>query len=90
MKEKIRNFYNSELYMKLIYTIPAVISGSIAFMIFIIFSIQIVHNIFYTEELNYDEMIKEYRYNHKLYHEKDMERMNRIIELMKEIREKTK
>ena len=46
--------------MKLIYTIPAVISGSIAFMIFIIFSIQIVHNIFYTEELNYDEQGKNY------------------------------
>ena len=35
-------------------------------------------------------MIKEYRYNHKLYHQKDMERMDRILELMSEINRKTK
>ena len=35
-------------------------------------------------------MIKEYRYNHKLYHQKDMKRMDRILELMSEINRKTK
>ena len=34
-------------------------------------------------------MINEYRYNHKIYHEKDMQRMDRIIELMEEINNKT-
>ena len=35
-------------------------------------------------------MIKEYRYNHRIYHEKDMKRMDRIIVLMEEINRKTK
>ena len=35
-------------------------------------------------------MINEYRYNLKIYHDKDMERMDRIIELMQEIKIKTK
>ena len=35
-------------------------------------------------------MIKEYRYNHRIYHKKDMEKMDRIIELMEEIDKKTK
>ena len=34
-------------------------------------------------------MINQYRYNHRIYHEKDMERMDRIIELMEDIKEKT-
>ena len=34
-------------------------------------------------------MISQYRYNHRVCHEKDMERMDRIIELMEDIKEKT-
>lgn len=90
MIKKIKKFYNSEIYIKLIYGIPAVLSGSIASIIFLIFSIQIIFNIFLKEDLDYDKMIKEYRYNHKLYHQKDMERMDRILELMSEINRKTK
>ena len=41
------------------------------------------------KDLDYDIMIKEYRYNHRLYHKKDMERMDKIIELMDEINKKT-
>lgn len=90
MIKKIKKFYNSEIYIKLIYGIPAFLSGSIASIIFLIFSIQIIFNIFLKEDLDYDKMIKEYRYNHKLYHQKDMERMDRILELMSEINQKTK
>ena len=90
MIEKIKKFYNSELYIKLIYGIPALLTGGIASIIFLIFSVQIIFNIFLKEDLDYDKMIKEYRYNHKLYHQKDMERMDRILELMSEINRKTK
>ena len=90
MIEKIKKFYNSELYIKLIYGIPAFLIGGIASIIFLIFSIQIISEIFLKEDLDYDKMIKEYRYNHKLYHQKDMERMDRIIELMSKINQKTK
>ena len=52
---------------------------------------QIVHETVYGgKDLDYDLMIKEYRYNHRVYHEKDMERMDKIIELMDEINKKTK
>ena len=73
MIEKIKKFYNSELYIKLIYGIPALLTGGIASIIFLIFSVQIIFNLFFKEDLDYDKMIKEYRYNHKLYHQKDME-----------------
>ena len=46
-------------------------------------------NLFSEEEITYEDMISQYRYNHKVYHEKDMERMDRIIELMEDIKEKT-
>ena len=90
MIKKIEKFYNSELYIKLIYGIPTLLTGGIASIIFLIFSVQIIFNIFLKEDLDYDKMIKEYRYNHKLYHQKDMERMDRILELMSEINRKTK
>ena len=90
MKEKIKKFYKSELYIKIVYTIPALVSGGIAFLLFPVFSIQIIYAIFIKEELTYEDMIKEYRYNHRIYHKKDMEKMDRIIELMEEIDKKTK
>ena len=90
MKEKIKKFYNSEVYIKIVYTIPALVSGGITFVIFTVFSIQIVYTVFIEEELTYEDMIREYKYNHRIYHKKDMERMDRIIELMEEIDKKTK
>ena len=89
MKEKIKKFYNSDLYIKIIYGIPALISAGFAFLLFTIFTIQIIHQSFFEEEISYEDMISQYRYNHKVYHEKDMERMDRIIELMEDIKEKT-
>ena len=90
MKEKIKIFYNSDLYIKIIYGIPALVSAGFAFLLFTIFTIQIIHQSFFEEEISYEDMISQYRYNHKVYHEKDMERMDRIIELMEDIKEKTK
>jgi hypothetical protein len=90
MREKIRNFYNSDVYIKIIYGIPALVSGGFALILFMVFTFQIIHEIFFKEEISYENMINEYRYNHKIYHEKDMERMDRIIELMQEIKIKTK
>ena len=91
MRKKINEFYNSDLYIKITYVIRALIIGSFTFILFSIFSIQIIHQTFYEgEDLDYDLMIKEYRYNHRLYHEKDMERMDKVIELMEEINKKTK
>ena len=84
MKEKIKKFYNSDLYIKIIYGIPALVSGGFTFILLTIFTIQIIHQSFFEEE-----MISQYRYNHRVYHEKDMERMDRIIELMERIKEKT-
>ena len=72
MKEKIKKFYKSELYIKIVYTIPALVSGGIAFLMFTVFSIQIIYAIFIKEELTYEDMIKEYRYNHRIYHKKDL------------------
>lgn len=89
MKKKIKNFYNSDVYIKIIYGIPALVSGGFAFILFAIFTIQIIHQSFFKEEISYDEMISQYRYNHRVFHEKDMQRMDRIIELMKEIKIKT-
>ena len=89
MKEKIKKFYNSDLYIKIIYGIPALVSAGFAFLLFTIFTIQIIHQSFFEEEISYEDMISQYRYNHKVYHEKDMERMDRIIELMEDIKEKT-
>lgn len=89
MKEKIKKFYNSDLYIKIIYGIPAIVSGGFAFILLSIFTIQIIHQSFFSEEITYEDMINEYRYNHKIYHEKDMQRMDRIIELMEEINNKT-
>tara|TARA_Y100000817_G_scaffold185321_1_gene144812 strand:+ start:15649 stop:15930 length:282 start_codon:yes stop_codon:yes gene_type:complete len=89
MKEKIKKFYNSDLYTKIIYGIPALISGGFAFILFSVFTIQIINESFFKEEISYEEMISQYRYNHRFYHEKDMERMDRIIELMDDIKEKT-
>ena len=89
MKEKIKKFYNSDLYIKIIYGIPALVSGGFTFILLIIFTIQIIHQSFFEEEISYKEMISHYRYNHRVYHEKDMERMDRIIELMEDIKEKT-
>lgn len=89
MKEKIKKFYNSDLYIKIIYGIPALVSGGFAFILLSIFTIQIIHQSFFSEEITYEDMINEYRYNHKIYHEKDMQRMDRIIELMEEINNKT-
>lgn len=89
MKEKIKKFYNSDLYIKIIYGIPALVSGGFTFILLIIFTIQIIHQSFFEEEISYEEMISQYRYNHRVYHEKDMERMDRIIELMEDIKEKT-
>ena len=91
MRKKINEFYNSDLYIKITYGIPALIIGGFTFILFSIFSIQIIRQTFYEgEDLDYDLMIKEYRYNHRLYHEKDMERMDKIIKLMEEINKKTK
>ena len=90
MKEKIKKFYNSDLYIKIIYGIPALVSAGFAFLLFTIFTIQIIHQSFFEEEISYEDMISQYRYNHRVYHEKDMERMDRIIELMEDIKEKTK
>tara|TARA_Y200000002_G_scaffold79749_1_gene62866 strand:- start:3702 stop:3983 length:282 start_codon:yes stop_codon:yes gene_type:complete len=89
MKEKIKKLYNSDLYVKIIYGIPAIVSGGFAFILLTIFMIQIIHQSFFEEEISYEEMISQYRYNHRVYHEKDMERMDRIIELMEKIKEKT-
>ena len=89
MKEKIKKFYNSDLYIKIIYGIPALVSGGFAFTIFTIFTDSNYSSIIFQEEISYEEMISQYRYNHKVYHEKDMERMDRIIELMEDIKEKT-
>ncbi len=89
MKEKIKKFYNSDLYIKIIYGIPALVSGGFALILFLIFTVQIIHESFFSEEITYEDMINEYRYNHKIYHEKDMQRMDRIIELMEGIKEKT-
>ena len=89
MKEKIKKFYNSDLYIKIIYGIPALVSAGFAFLLFTIFTIQIIHQSFFEEEISYEEMISQYRYNHRVYHDKDMERMDRIIELMEDIKEKT-
>ena len=89
MKEKIKKFYNSNLYIKIIYGIPALVSGGFAFILLSIFTIQIIHQSFFEEEISYEEMIIQYRYNHRVYHEKDMEKMDRIIELMEGIEEKT-
>lgn len=90
MREKIKKFYNSKLYIKIVYTIPALVSGGFAFVLFTVFSLQIIHEVFFEDELIYEDMIKEYRYDHRIYHEKDMKRMDRIIELMEEINRKTK
>tara|TARA_B000000437_G_C11426083_1_gene216112 strand:+ start:140 stop:421 length:282 start_codon:yes stop_codon:yes gene_type:complete len=90
MREKIRNFYNSDVYIKIIYGIPALVSGGFALILFMVFTFQIINETFFKEEISYENMINEYRYNHKIYHEKDMERMDRIIELMQEIKIKTK
>ena len=89
MKEKIKKFYNSDLYIKIIYGIPALVSGVFTFILLTIFTIQIIHQSFFEEEISYEEMISQYRYNHRVYHDKDMERMDRIIELMEDIKEKT-
>ena len=89
MKEKIKKFYNSDLYIKIIYGIPALVSGGFAFILLTIVTIQIIHQSFFEEEITYEEMISQYRYNHRVYHDKDMERMDRIIELMEDIKEKT-
>ena len=89
MKEKIKKFYNSDLYIKIIYGIPALVSGGFAFILLTIFTIQIIHLSFFSKEITYEDMINEYRYNHKIYHEKDMQRMHRIIDLMEGIKEKT-
>ena len=42
MKEKIKKFYNSDLYIKIIYGIPALVSGGFAFILLSIFTIQII------------------------------------------------
>ena len=89
MREKIRNFYNSDVYIKIIYGIPALVSGGFALILFLIVTVQIIHESFFEEEISYEEMISQYRYNHRVYHDKDMERMDRIIELMEDIKEKT-
>ena len=89
MKKKIKKFYNSDLYIKIIYGIPALVSGTFAFILFLIFTVQIIHQSFFKEEISYEEMISQYRYNHRVFHEKDMDRMDRIIELMEEIKIKT-
>ena len=89
MKEKIKKFYNSDLYIKIIYGIPALVSGGFALILFLIFTDPNYSSIFFQEEITYEDMISQYRYNHKVYHEKDMERMDRIIELMEDIKEKT-
>ena len=60
-----------------------------ALILFLIFTVQIIHESFFEEEISYEEMISQYRYNHRVYHDKDMERMDRIIELMEDIKEKT-
>ncbi len=90
MKEKFKKFYNSELYIKIIYGIPALFAGSFSVLVFTILSLNIINNIFFEKEIKYEEMIKEYRYDHKVYHKKDMERMKKIIELLEEINLKTK
>ena len=90
MREKFKKFYNSELYIKIVYTIPALVSGGFVFVLFTLFSLQIIHEVFFEDELIYEDMIKEYRYNHRIYHKKDMEKMDRIIELMEEIDKKIK
>tara|TARA_B100000212_G_scaffold34968_1_gene22704 strand:+ start:137 stop:409 length:273 start_codon:yes stop_codon:yes gene_type:complete len=90
MKEKIKKFYNSDLYIKIIYGIPALVSAGFVFILLTIFTIQIIHQSFFEEDISYEDMISQYRYNHRVYHEKDMERMDRIIELMEDIKEKTK
>ena len=91
MRKKINEFYNSDLYIKITYGIPALILGGFTFILFSIFTIQILHETVYGDkDLDYDIMIKEYRYNHRLYHKKDMERMDKVIELMEEINKKTK
>ncbi len=91
MRKKINKFYNSDLYIKITYGIPTLIIGGFTFILFSVFTIQIVHETVYGgKDLDYDLMIKEYRYNHRVYHEKDMERMDKIIELMDEINKKTK
>ena len=90
MRKKINKFYNSDLYIKITYGIPALILGGFTFILFSVFTIQILHETVYGDkDLDYDLMIKEYRYNHRLYHEKDLERMDKIIELMDEINKKT-
>jgi len=90
MRKKINEFYNSDLYIKITYGIPALILGGFTFILFSVFTIQILHETVYGDkDLDYDIMIKEYRYNHRLYHKKDMERMDKIIELMDEINKKT-
>ena len=89
MRKKIRNFYNSDVYIKIIYGIPALVSGGFALILFTVLTFQIIHETFFKEEITYEDMINEYRYNHKIYHEKDMQRMDRIIELMEEINNKT-
>ena len=76
MREKIRNFYNSDVYIKIIYGIPALVSGGFALILFMVFTFQIINETFFKEEISYENMINEYRYNHKIYHEKDMERMD--------------
>tara|TARA_Y100000768_G_scaffold203136_1_gene152862 strand:+ start:648 stop:920 length:273 start_codon:yes stop_codon:yes gene_type:complete len=90
MKEKIKKFYNSDLYIKIIYGIPALFSAGFIFILLTIFTIQIIYQSFFEEDISYEDMISQYRYNHRVYHEKDMERMDRIIELMEDIKEKTK
>jgi len=90
MKEKIKKFYNSDLYIKIIYGIPALVSGGFAFSLFSIFVFQIIYETYYNEDISYEDMISQYRYEHKVYHEKDMERMDKIIELLEEIKFKTK
>ncbi len=89
MKGKIKKFYNSDLYIKIIYGIPALVSGGFTFILLTIITIQIIHQSFFEEEISHEEMISQYRYNHRVYHEKDMERMDTIIELMEGIEEKT-
>ena len=62
MKEKIKKFYNSDFYIKIIYGIPALVSGGFAFILLTIFTIQIIHQSFFEEEISYEEMISQYRY----------------------------
>ena len=54
MREKIRNFYNSDVYIKIIYGIPALVSGGFALILFMVFTFQIIHEIL-SNYYNFDE-----------------------------------